>query len=160
MFCTLLKHIPEPVQNMALSFGWSSFGVTVPIVLARLVAIYSIPGFSSSVIKSPGSTITCLNWSYLSKPASKPWNLWMLVAQAGTRGQYVTLQHDCFLLQNLLIMSIGTCFSRYGYFSQLEKFPCEVKLSNDENVKLTVLWFFSHGGIPSGNFRFGKSTTT
>jgi hypothetical protein len=48
MFSTLLKHIPEPVQNMALSFGWSSFGVTVPIVLARLVASYSIPGFSSS----------------------------------------------------------------------------------------------------------------
>ena len=56
MFSTLLKHIPEPVQNMVLSFGWSSFGDTVPIVLALLVAIYSIPGVSSSVIKSPGST--------------------------------------------------------------------------------------------------------
>jgi hypothetical protein len=33
----------------------------------------------------------------------------MVVAQAGTRGQYVTLQHDSFWLQNLVIMATGTC---------------------------------------------------
>ncbi len=39
MFSTLVKHIPEPVQNIGLSFGcWSIFGVTVPIVLAQLNA--------------------------------------------------------------------------------------------------------------------------
>ena len=150
MFSTLLKQIPEPVQNIALSFGWSSFGVTVPIVLARLSVTYCVPRFSSLVVKSRGSTINCLNWSFLSKPASNPWNLWMVVAQAGTRGQYVTLQHDCFWLQNLVIMAMGTCCtSRWaethkphlsgiqnnlrittprkprlpGYFLQFEKFP-------------------------------------
>ncbi len=74
MFSTLFKQIPEPVQNIALSFGLSSFGVTVPvpIVLAWLNVTYSVPGFSSLVVKSPGSTINCLNWSFLSKPASNP----------------------------------------------------------------------------------------
>jgi hypothetical protein len=72
MFSTLFKHIPEPVQNIALFFGWSSFVVTVLIILARLNATYSVPGFSSLVVKSPGSTIKCLNWSFLSKPASNP----------------------------------------------------------------------------------------
>ena len=51
----------------------------------------------------------------------------MVVAQAGTRGQYVTLQHDCFLLQNLVIMRMGMCCSQCGNFSDLDKFPCEFK---------------------------------
>jgi hypothetical protein len=98
MFSTLFRQIPEPVQNMVLSLGGRLFGVTVPIVFAWLIMTYSIPGFCSLVVKSPGSTIKCLNRSFSSKPASKPWNLWMVVAQAGTRGQYVTLQHDSFWL--------------------------------------------------------------
>ncbi len=72
MFSNLVEQIPEPVQNMVLSFGWSSFGDTVPIVLAWLNVTYTIPGFCSLVVKSPGSTIQCLNWSFLSKPALKP----------------------------------------------------------------------------------------
>ncbi len=71
MFRTLFSHIPDPVQNMALSFGWGLFGVVCPIVLARLIAAYSIPGFCCSVVKSPGSTIRCLNWSFGLNPASK-----------------------------------------------------------------------------------------
>ncbi len=57
-FVTLLfRYIPDPVQNIALFFGWSSPGVIVPIDFARLSATISVPGFSSSVVKSPGSTI-------------------------------------------------------------------------------------------------------
>ena len=123
MFSILFKHIPEPVHNMALSLGWRLFGVTVPIVFAGLNATYSIPGLCSLVVKLPGSTIKCLNWSFLSKPASKPWNIWMVVAQAGTRGQYVTLQHDCFWLQFSVIMVMGMCCSHCGYFSVVEKIP-------------------------------------
>jgi hypothetical protein len=79
----------------------------------------------------------------------------MVVAQAGTRGKYVTLQHDCFRLQNLVIMAMGTCctsrqaeahkpqLSRIqtnlritktrksrlpGYFLEFEKFPGRQKL--------------------------------
>ncbi len=116
-FSTLFMYIPDPVQNNALSFGWSSFGVIVHIDLAWLNATYSVPGYSSSVVKSPGSTINCLNWSFMSKPASKPWNLWIVVAQAGTRGQYVTLQHVCFRLQNLVIIVMGTCCTSLERFS-------------------------------------------
>jgi hypothetical protein len=47
----------------------------------------------------------------------------MVVALAGTRGQYVTLQHDCFWLQFLVIMAMGKCCRQCGYFSVLEKFP-------------------------------------
>jgi hypothetical protein len=75
MFSTLVKQIPDPVQNMALSFGWSSFGDTVPIVLAWLNATYSIPGFCSLVVKSPGSTIKCLNWSFFVKTILEALNL-------------------------------------------------------------------------------------
>jgi len=117
MFSTLVVQIPEPVQYMVLFFGWRVFGDTVPIVFAWFNATYSIPGFCSLVIKSPRSTIKCLNWSVSSKPASKPWNLWMVVAQAGTRGQCVTLQHDCFLLQILVIMGMGMCCSHCGNFA-------------------------------------------
>ena len=80
MFSSLFVQIPEPVQYMALSFGWRVFGDTVPIVFARLNATYSIPGFCSSVVKSPGSTIKCLNWSVLSYPALKPYG-WLLPRQ-------------------------------------------------------------------------------
>ena len=69
MFRTLFLQIPDPVQNMALSFGWGLFGVICPIVLARLIAAYSIPGFRCSVVKSPGWTIRCLNWSFGLNPA-------------------------------------------------------------------------------------------
>ncbi len=69
MFRTLFSHIPNPVQNMALSFGWGLFGVICPIVLAWLITAYSIPGFCCSVVKSPGSTIRCLNWSFGLNPA-------------------------------------------------------------------------------------------
>ncbi len=121
MFSTLFKQIPEHVQNIALSLGWRLFRVTVLIVFARLIMAYSIPGFCSLVVKLPGSTIRCLNWSCFSKPASKPWNLWMVVAQAGTRGQYVIIQHDCFWLQFLLLMAMGTCCRHCGYFLDFEK---------------------------------------
>ncbi len=111
MFKTLFLQIPNPVQNMALSFGWRLFGVICPIVLARLIAAYSIPGFCCLVVKLPGLTIRCLNWSFGSNPASKPWNLWIVVAQAVTRGQYVTVQHDCLRLHVLVIMAMGMCWS-------------------------------------------------
>ncbi len=79
----------------------------------------------------------------------------MVVAQAGTRGQYVTLQHDCFQLHNIVIMAMGTCCTSRqaeahkpqlsgiqtnlritktrksrlpGYFSEFEKFPGRQKL--------------------------------
>ena len=71
MFRTLFLQIPDPVQNMALSFGWGLFGVICPIVLAWLIAAYSIPGFCCLVVKLPGLTIRCLNWSFGSNPASK-----------------------------------------------------------------------------------------
>ncbi len=71
MFRTLFLQIPNPVQNMALSFGWRLFGVICPIVLARLIAAYNIPGFCWLVVKSPGLTIRCLNWSFGLNPASK-----------------------------------------------------------------------------------------
>ncbi len=110
MFRTLFLQITNPVQNMALSFGWGLFGVMCPIVLAWLIAAYSIPGFCCLVFKSPGSTIRCLNWSFGSNPALKPWNLWIAVAQAVTRGQYVTVQHDCLRLHVLGIMAMGMCW--------------------------------------------------
>ena len=134
-FSTLFRYIPDPVQNIALFFGWSSSGVIVPIDFARLSATYSVPGFRSSVVKSPGSTIKWLNWSFLSKPASKPWNLCIVVAHAGTRGQYVTLQHVCFCLQSLFIIVMGTCCTcverclgeckKIWIFSKLEKIQGE-----------------------------------
>ncbi len=71
MFRTLFLQIPNPVQNMALSFGWGLFGVICPIVLAWLIAAYSIPDFFCLVVKVPGLTIRCLNWSFGSNPASK-----------------------------------------------------------------------------------------
>ncbi len=71
MFRTLFLQIPNPVQNMALSFGWGLFGVICPIVFARLIAAYSIPWFCCSVVKSPGLTIRCSNWLFGSNPASK-----------------------------------------------------------------------------------------
>ena len=130
-FSTLFRYIPDPVQNIALFFGWSSSGVIVPIDFARLSATYSVPGFRSSVVKSPGSTIKWLNWSFLSKPASKPWNLCIVVAHAGTRGQYVTLQHVCLHLQSLVIIVMGTCCTcveqflvsvkKSGYFPNWKK---------------------------------------
>jgi hypothetical protein len=121
MLSTLFKQIPEPVQNMALSLGSRLFGVTVPVVFAWLIATYSIPGYCGLVVKMLGSTIKCLNWSFSSKSASKPWNLWMVVALAGTGGQYVTVQHDCFWLQVLHIMAMGTCCRHCGYFLVFEK---------------------------------------
>ncbi len=96
---------------MALSFGWLLFGVICPIVLAQLIAVYSIPGFCCLLVKLPGLTIRCLNWSFGSNPASKPWNLLIAVTQAVIRGQYVTVQHDCLGLHVLVIMAMGMCWS-------------------------------------------------
>ncbi len=41
MFRTLFSHIPDPVQNMAPSFGWGLYGVVCPIVFAWLIVAYS-----------------------------------------------------------------------------------------------------------------------
>ncbi len=112
MLRTLVVQIPERVQYMALSLGCGFFGLMWPIVLAWLIAIYSILGFCCSLNSLPGSTIKCLSWSFSSNPASKPWNLWIVVAQAVTRGQYVTEQHFCFCLHVLVIMGMGTCCSK------------------------------------------------
>ncbi len=150
-FSTLFRHIPEPVQNNALSFGWSLFVVIVPIDLARLNATYSVPGFSSSVVKSPGSTINCLNWSFMSKQASKPLNLWMVVAQAGTRGQYVTLHHDCFRLQNLVIIVMGTCCTSLERFS-VSKMIWKLITKNHTYLDIVHIWKIPKWKIPGTKF--------
>ena len=60
-----------------------------PIVFARLDTTYAVPGLSRSHVNGPMSAMMCATVSELSNPASKPWNLWTVVAQAVTRGQYL-----------------------------------------------------------------------
>ncbi len=48
-----------------------------------------------------------------SSPDLKPWNLWIVVARALTRWQYVTVQHNCLWLHVLVVMAImGMCCSK------------------------------------------------
>ncbi len=77
---------------MTLSLGWGLFGVICSIDLAQLIATYSMPRFGCLVDKLPRSTIRCFNWSFLSKAASKPWNLWMVVTQAVNHAKGYVLQ--------------------------------------------------------------------
>ncbi len=164
-FSTLFEQIPDPVQNIVLSLGWRLFGVTIFIVLARLSATKRIPGFCCSEVNSPGSTIKWLNLSFLLKPASEPWNLWMVVAQAVTRVQYITVKHACFLLQVLVIITMGMCCPICGYYPNFKYVrECKRDFSGSGiyqcwNLSSPLGCNSSHGEIFAGSFKFGKSTT-
>ncbi len=106
---TLFLLIPQPVQYTALFLRFGVSLVMSPIVFAQLMATKSIPGCCCSVLMCPGLMIKCWNWSFLSNPASKPWNLCILVAQLGTSGQNVTKQHPCFILHHFVFIGMGTC---------------------------------------------------
>ncbi len=58
-----------------------------------------------------------------SRPDLKPWNLWIVVAQALTRWQYITIQHDCLWLHVLVVMGImGMCCS--NVMDKLSELTC------------------------------------
>ncbi len=106
---TLFLLMPQPGQDTALFLGFGVSLVMSPIVFAWLMATYCIPGWCCSDLISPGLMIKCWNWSFLSNPALKPWNLCIVVAQLGTSGQIVTEQHDCFILHHFVFIGMGTC---------------------------------------------------
>ncbi len=159
---TLFLLMPQPVQYTALFLGFGMSLVMSPIVFTWLMATYSIPGCCCSYLISPGLMIKCWNWSFLSNPASKPWNLCIVVAQLGSSGQNVTEQHDCFILYCFVFIGMGTCLMG-------GKRQVNVQSKSLYSYRYFRFWIFvllillcssSHGAIFVGSHRFGKLTTT